>query len=161
MRKGLKSFTNMDNNIIIATDGACKGNPGLGGWGAIILDGDNKLCINGAEDCTTNNKMELTAAIKALQMVDNNKKIKIFTDSQYLKNGITDWIKKWKLNGWRTSSGSDVKNKELWLALVSLSEKYDIEWNWVKGHNGNPINEEADVLANKAIENFKKDMSND
>ncbi len=144
----------VDKNEIlnIYTDGACKGNPGIGGWGAILEYGRTKKEIKGYSINTTNNIMELTAVIKALECLNRKCKIVITTDSNYVKNGITDWIKSWKNNGWKTAKKSPVKNKELWVELDQLVQKHNISWNWVKGHSGDPGNERADELANLGIE---------
>ncbi len=140
------------NEILnIYTDGACKGNPGIGGWGAILEYGNTKKEIKGYSINTTNNIMELTAVIKALECLNRKCKIVITTDSNYVKNGITDWIKSWKNNGWKTAKKSPVKNKELWIKLDSLVANHDIDWKWIKGHSGHPQNERADELANEAI----------
>ena len=141
----------MKNNIVIYTDGACKGNPGEGGWGAVI---ENKKSVNklyGYEKNTTNNRMEIVAAIKALKTFSEKSDIIIYTDSKYLMNGINDWINNWKKNNWKTSNKKDVKNVDLWKIIDELNLKHNIEWNWVKGHSGNPGNEMADDLANLAI----------
>ncbi len=140
------------NEILnIYTDGACKGNPGIGGWGAILEYGNTKKEIKGYSINTTNNIMELTAVIKALECLNRKCKIVITTDSNYVKNGITDWIKSWKNNGWKTAKKSPVKNKELWIKLDLLVANHDIDWKWMKGHSGHPQNERADELANEAI----------
>ena len=140
------------NEILnIFTDGACKGNPGIGGWGAILEYGNSKKEIKGFSKNTTNNIMELTAVIKALECLNRKCKITITTDSNYVKNGITEWIKSWKINGWKTSKKSTVKNKELWVKLDNLVAKHEINWKWIKGHSGHPQNERADQLANEAI----------
>ena len=141
-----------NNEILnIFTDGACKGNPGIGGWGAILEYGNSKKEIKGFSKNTTNNIMELTAVIKALECLNRKCKITITTDSNYVKNGITEWIKSWKINGWKTSKKSVVKNKELWVKLDNLVAKHEINWKWIKGHSGHPQNERADQLANEAI----------
>ena len=141
-------------NIKIYTDGACTGNPGPGGWAAVILFENKKKEIFGGEKSTTNNRMELTAAIKALEyFVELKKKessLKIFTDSNYVKDGITIWIHKWEKNNWKTSDKKDVKNIDLWKKLEELAKHEKIEWNWIKGHSGDPYNELADKLAKKA-----------
>ena len=138
--------------IEIFTDGACKGNPGIGGWGAILIYKDHKKEICGSSLDTTNNIMELTAVIKALDTLKEPCHVVLTTDSNYVKDGITDWIKNWKLNGWKTSNKQPVKNQDLWRQLDTLSAKHVIEWKWVKGHSGHPGNEHADALANEAIE---------
>ena len=138
--------------VEVFTDGACKGNPGVGGWGAILIYKDNVKEISGKDDDTTNNIMELMAVIEALKTVRNPSEIEITTDSKYVKNGITNWIFNWKKNGWKTASKKTVKNKELWVELDSLIQKHSIIWKWVKGHSGHLENERADRLANRAIE---------
>ena len=137
--------------IKIYTDGACSGNPGKGGWAAIIIDGNtNQTDISGSEKNTTNNRMELMATINALKEVNSKDLIEIYTDSKYVKNGITDWIHNWIKNNWKTSNKEDVKNKDLWVQLHDLNNNSKIKWNWVKAHAGNPLNEEVDLLAKKA-----------
>ena len=139
--------------IHVYTDGACSGNPGVGGWGVVILLNKNEpILLNGGELQTTNNRMELTAAIKALNYFNELKSIKIFTDSKYVKDGIEKWIINWKKNGWKTASKKPVKNKELWIELDAQITKHTINWQWVKGHAGNVHNETADFLARKYIE---------
>ena len=141
--------------ITIYTDGACSGNPGIGGWGIVILELKKEpIFLNGGDDNTTNNQMELTAAIQALKHFDDRQKITLFTDSQYVKNGIESWINNWKKNGWKTASKKPVKNKELWVELDLLITKHNVIWKWVKGHAGNLYNEKADFLARKYIEKF-------
>ena len=135
----------------IYTDGACSGNPGKGGWAAIILIGKNQSSISGSENNTTNNRMEITAAINAIKSLKIKSNVVIHTDSKYLMNGINDWINNWKNNNWKTSTKKDVKNVDLWKAIDDLSSEHTIKWNWVKGHSGNPGNEMADDLANLAI----------
>tara|TARA_B110001450_G_scaffold235417_1_gene240098 strand:- start:89 stop:514 length:426 start_codon:yes stop_codon:yes gene_type:complete len=136
--------------IKIYTDGSCLNNPGSGGWAAIINDDGNITKISGSEKNTTNNKMELMAPIKALQKIDNTKKVEIYTDSKYVKLGITEWIHKWVKNNWQTSKKEPVKNKDLWILLFSLTETFEIDWIWVKAHAGISLNEEVDSLAKKA-----------
>jgi ribonuclease HI len=138
--------------IEIFTDGACKGNPGIGGWGAILVYKDHKKEICGCSENTTNNIMELTAVIKALDSLKEECHVILTTDSNYVKDGITTWIHNWKSNGWITANKKAVKNKELWQQLDQLSSKHHIDWKWVKGHSGHPGNELADQLANEAIE---------
>ena len=136
----------------IYTDGACSGNPGPGGWGAVIFDNENKQKnISGSEENTTNNRMELSAAIMALEEVNMNSEITIFTDSTYVKNGITEWIKKWQKNEWKSSNKKPVKNKDLWIKLNNLCQKNKVTWKWVKGHSNNKYNTLADKLATQAI----------
>jgi len=136
--------------IKIYTDGSCLGNPGSGGWAAIIFMNGKKITIKGSKKNTTNNQMELLAPIKALKKIPFGEKVEIFTDSKYLKLGITEWIHKWKNNGWKTSNKSKVKNLELWKELHELVENYQIKWSWIKAHSGNIINEEVDVIARDA-----------
>ena len=136
--------------IKIYTDGSCLSNPGNGGWAAIINDDGNILRISGSEKDTTNNKMELMAPIKALQKIKKNRKVEIYTDSKYVKLGITEWIYKWIKNNWQTSKKEPVKNKELWVQLYNLTKNFEVNWIWVKAHAGNPLNEEVDLLAKKA-----------
>ncbi len=136
--------------IKIYTDGSCLKNPGNGGWAAIICTKDEMKKISGSEKDTTNNRMELTATINALKEVNSEDLIEIYTDSKYVKNGITDWIHNWIKNNWKTSNKEDVKNKDLWVQLHELSNNSKIKWNWVKAHAGNPLNEEVDLLAKKA-----------
>ena len=136
----------------IYTDGACSGNPGPGGWGAVIFDQDDKQKnISGSEKNTTNNRMELLAAIMSLKKIKTNSEVVIFTDSIYVKNGITEWMKKWKKNGWKNSNKKPVKNKDLWIKLDRLCETNNVSWEWVKGHSTNEFNNLADELATKAI----------
>ena len=136
--------------ITIYTDGSCLTNPGNGGWAAIINENNQIKKISGNEKNTTNNRMELLAPIKALQGIKTGSKIKVYTDSQYVKNGITEWINTWLNNNWKTSKKEDVKNKDLWIELYNLTKFLDIQWIWVKAHDGNPLNEEVDLLARKA-----------
>ena len=136
--------------IEIYTDGSCLENPGNGGWAAIINDDGKIEKISGSEKNTTNNRMELMAPIEALGKINRKKKVKIFTDSQYVKMGITNWIHNWIKNNWQTSKKEDVKNKDLWLNLYKLTQSLDIEWHWVKAHAGNTLNEEVDALAKDA-----------
>ena len=138
--------------IKIYTDGSCLNNPGDGGWAAIINNDGKILKISGSEKNTTNNKMELMAPISALKKINKDKKVEIYTDSKYVKLGITEWIHKWTKNNWQTSKKEDVKNKELWVELYELSKTFEINWIWVKAHVGNTINEEVDLLAKKAAE---------
>ena len=136
----------------IYTDGACSGNPGPGGWGAVIFDQDNKQKnISGSEKNTTNNRMELLAAIMSLKKIKSNSEVVIFTNSTYVKNGITEWMKNWKKNGWKNSNKKPVKNKDLWVKLDKLCEANNVAWKWVKGHSTNEFNNLADELATKAI----------
>ncbi|MDC0418306.1 ribonuclease HI [Pelagibacteraceae bacterium] len=139
---------------VVYTDGACSGNPGPGGWGAVILNEErNEINISGKAKSTTNNRMELMAPIMALRKIKKASKIIIYTDSIYLKNGITTWIKKWEKNGWMSANKKPVKNKDLWVTLNTLSKQQVIDWKWVKAHAGNKYNEIADMLATEAIKN--------
>ncbi len=136
--------------VEIATDGACKGNPGPGGWGAILRVGDSEKELSGGDPHTTNNRMELTAAIEALNTLTRPCTVKLSTDSKYVMDGLTKWVDGWKRNGWLTASKKPVKNAELWHALIAATERHEIEWVWVKGHAGHPDNERADTLASDA-----------
>ena len=138
--------------ITIYTDGSCLNNPGNGGWAAIISVNGEVKKISGSVKDTTNNKMELIAPIKALQEIEGNEQIEIYTDSQYVKLGITDWVHKWIKNNWQTSKKEPVKNKELWIQLYDLNKSHKIKWIWVKAHAGNILNEEVDLLAKQAAE---------
>jgi ribonuclease HI len=137
--------------IEIYTDGACKGNPGPGGWGALLRSGTHEKEIFGGERHTTNNRMEITAVIESLKLVKKKSKVCIYTDSTYVKDGISSWIKQWKINGWKTAAKKPVKNEELWKELDLLVSQHQIEWVWVKGHAGDEGNERADALANKGV----------
>ena len=136
--------------IEIYTDGSCLTNPGNGGWAAIINEDGTIKKISGSEKNTTNNRMELLAALNALKEMDASLEINIYTDSQYVKLGITEWINKWIINNWQTSKKEDVKNKDLWIELYNLDKFLNVKWNWVKAHAGNPMNEEVDLMAKKA-----------
>ena len=136
--------------IKIYTDGSCLKNPGNGGWAAIICTDNEVKKISGSEKDTTNNRMELMATINALKEVNSEDLIEIYTDSKYVKNGITDWIHNWIKNNWKTSNKENVKNKDLWIKLYNLNKSLNVQWNWVKAHDGNPMNEEVDLLAKKA-----------
>ena len=138
--------------IKIYTDGSCLENPGNGGWAAIINNDGNIEIISGSEKNTTNNRMELLAPINALKQINPSKQIEIYTDSQYVKLGITEWINTWIKNNWQTSKKEDVKNKDLWLKLYNLNNSLNIKWNWIKAHSGNTLNEEVDLLAKKAAQ---------
>ena len=139
--------------ITIYTDGACSGNPGIGGWVVVILENNKEdTFLNGGNDNTTNNRMELTAAIEALNYFEDSQTITLITDSKYVKDGIQSWIQNWKKNGWKTSAKKPVKNKELWIKLDQLISRHTISWEWVKGHDGNVHNEKADYFARRYIE---------
>lgn len=135
--------------VDIYTDGACKGNPGPGGWGALLRYGHHERELFGGEASTTNNRMELTAVIRALEALREPCRVRLHTDSQYVQKGITEWLPNWKRRGWRTADGKPVKNADLWRELDALAGKHDIEWIWVRGHAGHDDNERADALANK------------
>lgn len=138
--------------VTIYTDGACRGNPGPGGWGALLLSGEHERELFGGEMDTTNNRMELTAAIRALAALKRPCDIQLYTDSQYVRKGITEWLVQWKRRDWRTADRKPVKNVDLWQALEQEIERHQVEWHWVKGHAGVPGNERADRLANQAID---------
>ena len=142
----------MNKKVDIYTDGACSGNPGPGGWGVLIEIDNKNIELSGGDKNTTNNRMELMAAIKALEEIDKNYEITLYTDSNYVKDGITNWISNWKKNNWKTASKKDVKNKELWMRLDEAIKDKNISWVWVKGHAGNAGNEQADYLARSALE---------
>ncbi|NVJ70010.1 MAG: ribonuclease HI [Alphaproteobacteria bacterium] len=143
------------NVVDIYTDGACSGNPGPGGWGALLLYGDHEKEIYGGELETTNNRMELTAAIEALKLLKRSCEVHLHTDSTYVRNGITQWIHGWKTKGWKNSAKKPVKNADLWQALDEATKRHDIKWFWVKGHAGDPGNERADALANQGMAPYK------
>jgi len=141
----------MTPKVVIFTDGACSGNPGPGGWGAVLIYGDKEKEICGGEPNTTNNRMELMAAIQALESLTRPCKVELHTDSQYVRNGITQWLAGWKAKGWRTSSNSPVKNDDLWKRLDQARLRHEVDWRWVKGHSGHVLNERADALARKGL----------
>ena len=136
--------------IKIYTDGSCLGNPGNGGWAAIIIDDKKKIQIKGGKKNTTNNQMELLAPIKALKKIPKGSNVQIFTDSKYVKSGITEWIHNWKKNGWKTASKQPVKNKDLWTELDQMTNEFQIKWSWVKGHSTDVLNNEVDLIAREA-----------
>lgn len=142
----------MSETIDIYTDGACKGNPGPGGWGALLISGEHRKEIYGGELDTTNNQMELQAAIEGLRALKRPSVVNLYTDSQYVKNGIESWIHNWKKNNWRTSAKKPVKNADLWRALDAMCESHTVQWSWVKGHSNHTENDIADALANKGVE---------
>jgi len=144
-------MTNASDAVIIYTDGACSGNPGPGGWGAILRTGKVEKELYGGEPDTTNNRMELQAAISALSALKRPCKVELYTDSEYVKNGITQWIGGWKARGWKTAAKKPVKNAELWQALEEVANTHEVTWKWVKGHAGIPENERADELARRGI----------
>lgn len=141
----------MTKTITIYTDGACSGNPGPGGWGAVLLFGEHEKEIYGGEPDTTNNRMELMAAIESLNSLKEPCTVALYTDSQYVKGGITEWIQGWKKRGWKTAAKKPVKNQDLWQALDEAVSKHSVEWHWVKGHAGDELNERADALARKGV----------
>ena len=146
----------MSGKVAIWTDGACSGNPGPGGWGAILTFGAHEKELCGGEPLTTNNRMELTAAIKALEALTRPCEVDLHTDSNYLRGGITSWMNGWKRNGWRTADKKPVKNVELWQQLDSAAQVHDVKWHWVKGHAGDPMNERADALARKGMTPYQR-----
>ncbi|HWR76975.1 MAG TPA: ribonuclease HI [Thiobacillus sp.] len=139
------------DTIYIYSDGACKGNPGAGGWGALLVTDGHRKEICGGEANTTNNRMEMTAVIRALESLKRPSTVEVHTDSQYVQKGISEWMTGWKRRNWRTADGKPVKNQDLWLQLDALSQLHRIEWKWVRGHNGHPENERADALANQGV----------
>ena len=141
----------MTTNVVIYTDGACRGNPGPGGWGAILIYGGHEKEMSGGEPDTTNNRMELMAAIQALEALTRPCVIELHTDSQYVRTGISEWLALWKARNWRTQSKGKVKNEDLWRRLDTARERHTVDWRWVKGHNGHPLNERADALARKGM----------
>ncbi len=152
-------MTDRTRRVVIHTDGACSGNPGPGGWGAVLeFDGRERELFGGAP-ATTNNRMELTAAIEALRVLKEGASAELHTDSEYLKKGITQWIRGWKRNGWRTSARAPVKNADLWRALDALTSTRDVDWRWVRGHAGHDLNERADELARKGMAEYLKPRS--
>ena len=142
----------MTRTIEIYTDGACRGNPGPGGWGALLLSGNHRKTLRGGDLETTNNRMELTAAIEALNALKGGQAVVLHTDSKYLMDGILSWLPNWKKRDWKTAAKKPVKNRDLWQALDEARQRHEIQWVWVKGHDGNPGNEEADALANRGID---------
>lgn len=145
----------MSGVIDIYTDGACKGNPGVGGWGVLLSGGGKTRELFGGEPHTTNNRMELTAVIRALEALKRHCRVRLHTDSQYVQQGISSWIHAWKKRGWKTADRKPVKNEDLWRRLDELAAKHDIEWLWVRGHSGHDGNERADVLANMGVDSVK------
>lgn len=146
----------MMQEVEIFTDGGCRGNPGIGGWGALLRMGSHQKELKGHATDTTNNRMELTAAIEALKALKKPCRVILTTDSQYVKNGITQWMANWKKNNWRTASKQPVKNQDLWQALDAAIQGHEIQWNWVKGHAGHAENERVDALANEAMDELLK-----
>ncbi len=146
----------MTKTVEIYTDGACRGNPGPGGWGALLICGGHRKTLHGGESDTTNNRMELTAAIEALNALKGSQQVVLRTDSKYVLDGINSWMSGWKKRGWKTAAKKPVKNQDLWEALDGAIQRHDIEWVWVKGHAGDPGNEEADALANRGIDEMEE-----
>jgi ribonuclease HI len=141
-----------DAAVEVYADGACKGNPGPGGWGALLVTGGKETELHGGEPATTNNRMELTAVIRALDSLPAGSRVRLYTDSQYVQLGITEWIHAWKRRGWKTADKKPVKNEDLWKVLDEAARRHKVAWHWVKGHAGHPGNERADALANKGVE---------
>ena len=148
-----------ENAVDIFTDGACSGNPGPGGWGVLLRWGDVEKELSGGEPNTTNNRMELTAVIRALEQLKNPSQVRVVTDSQYVQKGISEWIHGWKQKGWKTSNKQPVKNADLWQQLDAISSRHQVEWVWVRGHDGHAGNERADTLANKGVEMVLKGLA--
>ncbi|HYW04973.1 MAG TPA: ribonuclease HI [Gammaproteobacteria bacterium] len=142
----------MSRNVTIYTDGACRGNPGPGGWGVLMRYGRHEKTLHGGEPDTTNNRMELTAAIRGLEALRRPCTVDLYTDSRYLRDGITRWLANWRRNGWRTAGRKPVKNEDLWRRLDELAARHRIRWHWVRGHQGNDGNERADALANRGVD---------
>jgi len=142
----------MTRAVEIYTDGACRGNPGPGGWAALLISGTHEREISGAETLTTNNRMELTAVIRALEALKRPVQGSLYTDSQYVRQGVLEWLPQWKARGWKTAAKQPVKNQDLWQVLDDLVQRHELEWHWVKGHSGNAGNERVDALANSAID---------
>jgi len=138
--------------VEVYADGACKGNPGPGGWGALLVENGRERELHGGEPATTNNRMELTAVIRALDALPRGSKVRLYTDSQYVQKGMTEWLANWKRRGWRTADKKPVKNEDLWRVLDEAARGHQVEWHWVKGHAGHPGNERADALANKGVD---------
>ena len=140
-----------DGAVEVYADGACKGNPGPGGWGVLLIEGGRERELHGGEPATTNNRMELTAVIRALEALPHGSRVRLYTDSQYVQKGMQEWIHDWKRRGWRTADNKPVKNDDLWKHLDELARNHKVEWHWVRGHDGHPGNERADALANKGV----------
>ncbi len=149
-------FTSMQDEIEIYSDGACKGNPGPGGWGALLRWRGHEKELFGGELQTTNNRMELTAVIRALQSLRRASRVVVHTDSQYVQKGISEWLRSWKARGWKTADRKPVKNEDLWRELDALVAQHEIDWRWVRGHSGHPENERADLLANKGVDSVRR-----
>ena len=143
-----------DERVVVYTDGSCEPNPGPGGWAAIILDGDKETILKGYSPESTNNRMEMNAALQALKKIDKSRRVRLYTDSQYLKNGVESWMKNWKANNWKRKAGK-LANVDLWKQISEETDQRSIEWRWVKGHNGNPFNERVDRLAHQTMKKRK------
>lgn len=153
----MNDYDMTDTWVDLYTDGACKGNPGVGGWGVLMRFGDREKELCGGERETTNNRMELTAVIEGLRTLKRTCSVRVHTDSQYVQKGILEWVKNWKRKGWKTSAGQPVKNRDLWESLDRLAGEHKVEWHWVRGHAGHPENERADALANAGVEKARRD----
>lgn len=153
----MSAGSSADSVVRIYTDGACKGNPGPGGWGALLKLGAREKELFGGEPETTNNRMELTAVIRALEALTRRCRVEVYTDSQYVQKGISEWLSNWKRRGWRTADRKPVKNQDLWQRLDELTGKHEVRWHWVKGHAGHPENERADGLANRGVASVNRD----
>ena len=153
----MSAGSSADSVVRIYTDGACKGNPGPGGWGALLKFGAREKELFGGEPETTNNRMELTAVIRALETLTRRCRVEVYTDSQYVQKGISEWLSNWKRRGWRAADRKPVKNQDLWQRLDELTGKHEIRWHWVKGHAGHPENERADGLANRGVASAGRD----
>ena len=149
----------MTSPVTIYTDGACSGNPGPGGWGVVLIYGEHERDLWGGERQTTNNRMELTAAIRALEALTRPCKVELHTDSQYVRQGITEWMPGWKARGWKTADKKPVKNDDLWRELDAARQRHEVSWRWVKGHAGHPLNERADALARRGCDDAKSGAS--
>lgn len=147
--------------VTIYTDGGCQGNPGPGGWGCVVIYRQQAWELSGSEPATTNNRMEMLAAIRGFRALNRPCQVQVFTDSDYLRQGITSWIEGWRRRGWRTKEGDPVKNQDLWSELDSLARQHQVQWNWLKGHAGHRWNERCDALATSAIERLRREMSRD
>jgi len=152
----IESTMTQEQSVEMWTDGACKGNPGLGGWGALLISGTHEKTLHGGEPVTTNNRMELTAPIEALRALTRPCTVTIHTDSQYVMKGMTEWLVNWKKRGWMTADKKPVKNADLWKALDEQVQRHQVSWRWVRGHNGDVNNERADVLANQGVDEARK-----
>jgi ribonuclease HI len=152
----IESTMTQEQSVEMWTDGACKGNPGLGGWGALLISGTHEKTLHGGEPVTTNNRMELTAPIEALRALTRPCTVTIHTDSQYVMKGMTEWLVNWKKRGWMTADKKPVKNADLWKALDEQVQRHQVSWRWVRGHNGDVNNERADVLANQGVDEARR-----